>query len=235
VEKIYKVRNQSLEWVSAALTAENTLFERGLDYTRRQIEISNDLSHIERESDGGVFVRIVGSSLAKAHRFLIAIYELNLTGLAQEAGALLRPTIEIIEALLYLSKDPSRVNEVLTGTLPSAGEIGKKISGNFKNLRDYLNTNASHFSFTEESMKHIVDFDNIMVMPDPKHALKVFKANLINILLFQFLLLRASAECLATCNLEPSDEFAEMDAWDKEVLALVRSALQADGINERAK
>jgi len=42
--------------------------------------------------------------------------------------------------------------------LPTAGEISKEINGKFKDLRDYLNAHASHLSFGEESMVHMINW-----------------------------------------------------------------------------
>ena len=40
------------------------------------------------------------------------------------------------------------IEEVLYGRLPKAGEIAKRIQGQFKALREHLNQNASHFGLT---------------------------------------------------------------------------------------
>ncbi|MCD6599021.1 MAG: hypothetical protein J7L19_00380, partial [Dehalococcoidia bacterium] len=102
--------------------------------------------------------RVFGLILLKGRDLAHAIFSLGLEGLAQEAGALLRPMLECIELLKYLRDDPQRVDEVLEGRLPLAGEIGKRTHGSFKRLRKYLNEHASHLSFTPESMLHLIDF-----------------------------------------------------------------------------
>ena len=86
-----------------------------------------------------IFCRVSGLTLLKARNLAQGLFGLSLDGLAQEAGALLRPLIECIELMAYLRDNPQRVDEVLEERLPSAGEIGKRIHGKFQELRNYLN------------------------------------------------------------------------------------------------
>jgi len=104
------------------------------------------------------FCRVAGLTLLKARNLAQGIFGLTLDGLAQEAGALLRPLIECIELMAYLCDNSQRVDEVLEERLPSAGKIGKRIHGKYQKLRNYLNAYASHFSFAPESISHLIDF-----------------------------------------------------------------------------
>jgi hypothetical protein len=97
-------------------------------------------------------------TLVKARNYALGLYSLSLDGLGQEAGALLRPLVEAYEVLVYFRLDPSRASKATDDKLPSAGEIAKAISGRFKDLREYLNENASHFAFSPQSMTHLIDF-----------------------------------------------------------------------------
>jgi hypothetical protein len=61
----------------------------------------------------------------------LGVYSLMLDGLGQEAGALLRPLIETLELLVYLRLEPARIDQAIEEKLPSAGQIAKKIEGEF--------------------------------------------------------------------------------------------------------
>lgn len=104
------------------------------------------------------FSRVCALTLTKARNLALGCYSLSLDALGQEAGALLRPLLEALELLTYFRLDPPRIEEALEGTLPKAGVVAQRIEGKFKRLREYLNANASHFSFGPDAMLHLVDF-----------------------------------------------------------------------------
>jgi hypothetical protein len=103
------------------------------------------------------FGRVCALVLLKTRNLGLGCYSLILDGLAQEAGALLRPLLEGLELLAYFRLEPTRINEALESRLPKAGDIGRRIKGQFKDLRDYLNNHASHLSVNPEAMAHLVD------------------------------------------------------------------------------
>lgn len=132
--------------------------------------------------------RVSALTAVKSRNLALGCYGLCLDGLAQEAGALFRPLIETIELMAYLRLDPARVEEALAGQLPSAGIIARRIEGNFKDVREYLNEHASHYSFSAESMKHLVDFSKgtfelRVIQP---HSDPVLKKNLHTLLAIYF-------------------------------------------------
>jgi hypothetical protein len=90
--------------------------------------------------------------LVKGRNLAMGCYSLSLDALAQEAGALFRPLIEACELLVYLGRDPTRVNEIVEDRLPKAGKIAARIGGQLKPVRDHLSAHASHLSVSEESM-----------------------------------------------------------------------------------
>jgi hypothetical protein len=121
------------------------------------------------------FIRVCGLTLIKSRNYSMGLYSLILDGLGQEAGAMLRPIIETYELLVYFRLDPSRVRQATDDKLPSAGNVGKKISGRFQKLRTYLNKHASHFAFSFDSMKHVLNFSNFdwnISQEYSEHALK---------------------------------------------------------------
>jgi hypothetical protein len=119
-----------------------------------------------------VFLTIKGRNLALGSLSLV------LDGLGQEAGALLRPLIEVIELLAYLQTEPDGVQQVIDGRLPSAGERAKKINGRFKELRDYLNSHASHVGVTVESMGHLIEWRTGRARTIQLYNPATFRANL---------------------------------------------------------
>src|SRR5688500_13421375 len=174
---IWSPRKKSLHWLDDELKPESQLLQEGFDYLGDNIELFEKIGHNEGESEAGQFCRIIAITLAKYSHLLLGNYSLMLDGLAQEAGALLRPLIETYELLVYFRQDKSRINEVLEGKLPSAGIIGKKISGDYQDLRTYLNDNASHFSYKTDSVRHLFD-QNAKIHPIPNQSLEVLRANL---------------------------------------------------------
>jgi hypothetical protein len=94
---------------------------------------------LETEYGAEPYSRVAALTLIKARNLLLASYSLSIDGLAQEAGALLRPFLEAFEKMVYFNEDRSRIEEAINGRLPSAGEIAKRIQGPFKCLRDHLN------------------------------------------------------------------------------------------------
>ncbi|UCF60141.1 MAG: hypothetical protein JSV37_10265 [Anaerolineaceae bacterium] len=133
------------------------------------------IGRFERRQSENTFFRVCGMTMVKARNYGLGLYSLSLDGLGQEAGALLRPLVEAYEVLVYFRLDPTRVSRATDGTLPPAGEIAKKISGRFQDLRSYLNEHASHFAFSPESMTHLIDFSTLewkVAQPYLEHPLK---------------------------------------------------------------
>lgn len=110
------------------------------------------------ESLNQPFGRVCALVLIKARNLGLGCYSLFLDALGQEAGALFRPILECQELLTYFRLDPKRIEEAFENRLPSAGCIAKKIEGQVRFMRDYLNTHASHISLAPEAMAHLIDF-----------------------------------------------------------------------------
>lgn len=132
------------------------------------------------------FLRIIGLSFTKGIILIKSIFSLIIDGHAQEAGALLRQLIEIIELSRYFRLDEERIKEAIDNTLPKPGEIAKRINGKYKDLREYLNQYSSHFSFSFESCKHLIDLKNLCFKPTQIIGEKVLETNIKTFLLFQF-------------------------------------------------
>ncbi len=155
------------------------------------------------------YTRICSIACKKGRREALGCYSLVLDGLAQEAGALLRVLIETTEQLRYFREDPTRVSQAESGKMPPAGEIAQKIQGDFKALRDALNEDASHFGFSEESTRHIKDFQD--------HSLTTYEGeaplqkNLRMLFIFMMFLTKETAQCLEKANIPPNQLLEQID------------------------
>jgi len=136
-----------------------------------------------------------------------------LDGLAQESGALLRPIIECFELLEYFRKDPKRIEEAIEGRLPPAGVIAKKIKGSLKGLRDYLNTNASHFSLTPEAMLHLINWGDGSIRLKQPYVESVLKRNLETLFLILLLLSSEAIKCLNSHRCLPQTMLDCFNRW----------------------
>ena len=212
---MWGVRKKAIDALNNALQEEARLIYEGFELTNEIIQLLYDAS--EPKS----FLTVCGLVLLKGRNLGQGIFSLALDGLAQEAGALLRPTIECIELLEYFRKDPKRIEEVIEDKLPSAGDIGKKIDGRFKGLRDYLNRNASHFKLTPGAMLHLIDWRNTNVKLKQLYTEKVLGTNLRDLFLILLLLVSAAAECLDTCGRLPHSILRRLDLWRRKGLRAV--------------
>jgi hypothetical protein len=136
-------------------------------------------------------------------------------GLAQEAGALFRVLAEAIELLIYFEQEPARIDEAIKGKLPSAGEIGKKLQGNFQLLRNFLNQHASHFSYTPDSLKHLHDKSGNWIIVQP-HQDAVLAKNMHSLFVLLLLLSNEEMLCLSKANSLDDGLVAKIEAWRME-------------------
>ena len=141
------------------------------------------------------FGRVCAITLTKGRNLGLGCYSLSLDALAQEAGALFRPLIESLERLTYFKLDPTRINEALEGRLPKPGDIAKRIDGKFKNLREHLNTHASHLSLSPEAMIHLVDFKAGRLRLVQVHNTAVLRQNLVMLLAILIWLAIVATDC----------------------------------------
>ena len=190
---------------------------RALDTNLSQhAEILMNIFHLLDESISRLekvdspFARVCGLTAMKGRNLGHGIYSLALDGLAQEAGALLRPFIEVIELLVYIRLDPRRVDQAIDGKLPKVGNIAKKIEGHYEDLRKHLNDHASHFGFTYESLRHSLNISDLswrMVQP---YQQEVLLRNLGTLFLFISQLTVEGFNCVSVSHQLYDDELADM-------------------------
>ena len=169
---LWQTRNRAIASIAGPLAEVDRLI------TAEFALLDSVITEFNRLSGSDVFPRVCGLTTAKARALLQATYSLILDGLAQEAGALLRPTLEAYELLVYFTLDRSRAEEAVAGTLPNAGTIAKRIGGSFMGLREHLNTNASHLAFTPYSMHHLVDYRTASLRTSQPFRPKLLRENM---------------------------------------------------------
>jgi len=156
---------------------------------------------------------ICGLVLLKGRYLGQGIFSLALDGLAQEAGALLRPMIECFELLTYFHEDLRRIDEAIEGRLPKAGEIAKRIKGSFKDLRSHLSACASHLSLAPVAMRHLIDWrdgDWKVIQP---YQEAVLRANMSYLCAALVLLSFEAASCLGVCGCLPESMVDRLEVW----------------------
>ena len=209
---IWSAREKSLNWLNNELKPESQVLQEGFEYLGNLVELLENKGNDEGENEIGQFCRISGIALAKISHLLLGCYSLMLDGLAQESGALLRPLIETYELLVYFRQDKSRISQVLEGKLPSAGTIGKRISGDYQDLREHLNVNASHFSYKIDSVRHLFG-ENAKIQPIPNHSLKVLRTNLQLLYAFQTFVLFEAVNCLFAIGFDANALTDKIEKW----------------------
>lgn len=146
---LWNTRNKAIAEFDGPLKVEAEVLNEAFDL------LDECVVRLEAEHGSEPYSRVCALTLIKGRNLLLGSYGLSLDGLAQEAGALLRPFIEVFEKMVYFNEDPSRIEEAIEGRLPKAGEIAKRIQGQFKALREHLNEHSSHLGFTDDSANHV--------------------------------------------------------------------------------
>lgn len=146
---------QSLKQECEAIEAAIALLEK---FAERMIAIANE------DGPEMKFASVCCQTIVKAFRLSLGCYSLCLDGLVVEARPLVRLLMEAWQLLAYFREEPTRVQEVWEGKLPTAGGIAKvlkdELHGELKGLRDYLNYNGSHMSFQKEALVSVfIPFD----------------------------------------------------------------------------
>jgi hypothetical protein len=202
------IRNNSIKALETSLKNEGDIIFSGFSLIDDIIKIFESLSN------KNLYPEFCGITILKGKRFCLSLFELLLNGFGQEAGAILRPTIETIELLNYIRSDLSRLHEVSENKLPSAGKRAKLINGKLKKIREYLNTNASHFSFTPDSIQHLYDLKNDKFKLETEYNETVFKTNLSIIYGILVFFLYESIESLKICGYDLQDLIYKLDTWN---------------------
>lgn len=147
---LWQTRSDALAWLRTERQSQIKL----LDDMFQAIDWCIDA--YEARSGSDTYAHICGLTLLKAKNLAVGSYSLVLDGLAQEAGALIRPFIEYTELLTYFRAFPEMVQRAPENDLPKAGARAKAIKGIYKEFREHLNTHASHSSYSYYSLSHLI-------------------------------------------------------------------------------
>jgi hypothetical protein len=177
-----------------------------LSRTFELIDLSVDA--YESLADGDVYARICGLTLLKAKHLAVGAYSLILDGLAQEAGALIRPFIEYSELLIYFRQFPEMAERAAENDLPKAGERARAIGGMFKEFREHLNSHASHSSYSHYSLSHLLEPKTHRFKKLQRAVPKVLDKNVKDFVVQLYLLTREGVLGLDRLNVPQFEELA---------------------------
>jgi len=186
---LWKTRHKSMEWLAKDFKPQASAIVDAFS-------ILDDCIDIFDSNSNNDYCRVCGLTLAKARNYALGAYGLILDGLGQEAGALIRPFIEYYELLVYFRKNPARVQQAIEDKLPSAGNIAKKIEGDFQGFREYLNNNASHSSYSHYSLNHLLDRSEMKIRKEQPFLEKVLFRNMADFFVQLILLAIEAINCL---------------------------------------
>ena len=162
----------------------------------------------EQNSAENTYARICGLTLLKAKNLGVGSFSLILDGLGQEAGALLRPFIEYTELLTYFRHFPDRAEDAINDKLPSAGVRAKAVNGIYKEFREHLNLHASHSSYSNYALSHLLEPNDFRFKKYQLNVPAVLDRNLRDISVQILLLLFEATRALERLNLKEFDELA---------------------------
>lgn len=148
---LWKARTDALAYLSSNRQSQAKVLENLFEV------IDQCIDAYESRSGTDTYARVCGLTLLKAKHLAVGTYSLILDGLAQEAGALIRPFIEYTELLTYFRTFPEKVDRAADNNLPKAGERARAIDGIYKGFRSHLNVHASHSSYSHYSLSHLLE------------------------------------------------------------------------------
>ena len=215
---LWITREESLNALKSNLSIEARYIEKGFT-------IIDALLRIFEDNKNDDFCMVCSFPLLKGKNFCFSIYSLSLDGLAQEAGALLRPAIECFELLDYFYADPKRIQEALEKRLPPAGIRAKKINGKFKSLREQLNKAASHFSFDPASCTHLINWKKGSIRYYQKYNETVLRQNLWTLFSIMVFTIDNAVRCLKFKELFDIKLGKEIEEWRESGLKLAKEKL----------
>ncbi|MFG0253252.1 MAG: hypothetical protein ACF8NJ_10300 [Phycisphaerales bacterium JB038] len=195
MDSLWGSRKVALDLMEGPLAEERDAISELFDILER-------LVHLLERAPGGDLPRLSALILAKAHRLSVGTYSLLLDALGQEAGALYRVIQECFELIEYVRMDPSHLDRTITRGPPSAGNIAKRIGGNLKDVRDHLNSNASHFSLTDSAILHLIDAEAGRLRLERRPSEQVLGTNLRLLAAYMFRCCQEGVEVLLTVDEE---------------------------------
>ena len=215
---LWITREESLNALKSNLSIEARYIEKGFT-------IIDALLRIFEDNKNDNFCMVCSFTLLKGKNFCFSICSLSLDGLAQEAGALLRPAIECFELLDYFYADPKRIHEALENRLPPAGIRAKKINGKFESLRKHLNKAASHFSFDPASCTHLINWKKGSMRYYQKYNETVLRQNLWTLFSIMVFTIDNAVRCLKLKELFDIKLGKGIEEWRESGLKLAKEKM----------
>ena len=198
----WATREQALSVLDGEMAEARRILERFFLVLTESVNRHNLRRNKQKESF------LYGLLIAKARRLLLASYSLILDGIGQETGALLRPTIECLELLVYFNQDPSRIEEALENRFPKAGIIAQRIDSGLRGLRGYLNKHASHIKLEGVSIQHLVTGNELRSAAEPVFGQDQFNKNIQMLCMFLQMTAHQSVVSLQTVDAACADDLA---------------------------
>lgn len=215
---LWITREESLNALKSKLSIEAHYIEKGFT-------IIDTLLRIFEDNKNDNFCIVCSFTLLKGKNFCFSIYSLSLDGLAQEAGALLRPAIECFELLDYFYADPKRIQEALENRLPPAGNRAKKINSKFESLRKHLNIAASHFSFDPASCTHLINWKKGSMHYYQEYNENDLRKNLWTLFSIMVILINSTVRCLTFKELFDIELDKEIEEWKESGFKLAKEKI----------
>lgn len=199
---LWRTRHHSLEMLAKDYKQQGKAIEGVFFIIDECIDLFN------KKAGHDDFHRICGLVLAKARNYALGTYGLILDGLGQEAGALVRPFIEYHELLIYFRLDPTRIQQAIDDSLPSAGKRAQLIEGYFHEFRKYLNDHASHTAFSYHALNHLLDKPKMTIRKEQPMLPHVLFQNMGDFFVQMLLIAIEAIYCLQTAELGSADQQA---------------------------
>ena len=190
---MWQARTEALDYLTQKQPSQLAVVERTFELFDACVDAYETAPSIE------LYPRVCAVTLVKAKNLAHGAFSLILDGLGQEAGALMRPMIEYAELLTYFRIRPEMTERAVAGNLPKAGERAKAIGSIYKTFREHLNQEASHSSFSEHSISHVIDVSTLRLRKSQLMVPEVVDRNVRDLVVQLHLLLRE-----AILSLEPA-------------------------------
>jgi hypothetical protein len=193
--KLFASRTRAIAELQTTFSEESAVIEEAFSL------LETCITQLATHFNTSTIARAASLAAAKGTMLGQGCFSLILDGLGQESGALLRPLVEVAEFLTYLHNDDRAEREFREDKLPSPGNIAERINGQLKFLRDYLNKDASHLNFSFNSLRHMIEPGNpVVINSHPRFHAASFRENLRILTTFLMFVLTAAVVCLTKTN-----------------------------------
>lgn len=184
-----------------------------LRFKNEEIYLKHLVKYVERvldiinQNSSQDYIIIYGYIIAKSLSYTKGFCSLIYDNLIVESGALLRPSIEGYELLIYLQQFPDKIKDISNGRKIPAGVVAKAIDASSKSLRSYLSENSSHLSVSEEVKQFVVNGFQNRIDYEGGFTEESIKNNLLFASMLLYYLAAESGKIIAMYSLWDRDGF----------------------------